>query len=286
MNTFTRVMVIVVLVLSLIYVGVSAVLFATREKWRSQYLELEEQKARMETELNSKIKALEQENKKVSSDLDRKSKDLLTLEERWTTLDAENKSLISQNQEWGNRIVQLRDSVDKLKEESLSDKKLMRDFQAQLTETEANLRAMTRERDDLSELRQRLEGDLSRTNTQLEETKKALAKASEQKNKLEEIIAVLAERGIAVDEIAGALEVPPIRGSVVNFDGEYGLVLINVGSQDGVKRGFEFVVSRGDEYVSKIVIHEVYDKIAAGKSLEGYTRKPIKTGDRVDTRLY
>ena len=51
MNTFTRVMVIVVLVLSLIYVGVSAVLFATREKWRSQYLELEEQKVVSEEEL-------------------------------------------------------------------------------------------------------------------------------------------------------------------------------------------------------------------------------------------
>jgi len=279
-------MTVVVLVLSLIYVGVSAVSFATREKWRTQYVELQDQKTQIERELNSTIAALEQDKQRLSSQLGTKSNDLLQLEERWTKLDAENKSLIAQNQELGNRYVQLRDSLDKLSEKYDSAFQLVQDFQTQLADTEDKLRAMTKERDELSEQRQRLEGNLSRTNVELEQTKKALANASRQRDKLEEIVAALKQRGLAVDEIAGALEVPPIRGSVVNFDTQYGLVLVNVGSQDGVKKGFEFVVSRGGEYVSKIVIHEVYDEIAAGKSLEGYTRKPIRRGDRVDTRLY
>ena len=93
MNTFTRVMVIAVLVLSLIYVGVGAVLFATREQWRTKYNDDKAAWQQERGQLQSNITGLEQETARLSTELGTKNTDLGRLQERYVKLETENKSL-------------------------------------------------------------------------------------------------------------------------------------------------------------------------------------------------
>ena len=286
MNTFTRVMVITVLVLSLIYVGVGAVLFATREQWRTKNNDDQAAWQQERLQLQSDKTALEQDAARLSTELATKNTDLELLQERYVKLETENKSLTARNQELGNTYRNLSDDMAKLSERNESIVKMALSFQSDLAKTEEQLRTMTRQRDDLDEDRQRLEGELARLTTQFEETKKLLAKADKERERLTEIVAALKERGFAIGEIIGALEVEPVSGNVVSVDPELGIVLVNVGAREKVKKGYEFTVSRGGDYVTKIIIYEVSEDAAAGRMLKGYSRRPVKIGDRVDTRLF
>jgi len=286
MNTFTKAMVVAVLVLSLIYVGVGAVLFATREQWRGKYVTAEANWQKERADLNKTIAAAQQEADRLSRELDTRTTDLQQLQARNVQLQAENDGLVARDQELTNDYRNISDEMAKLSENNQSIVKMALSFQSDLARTEEQLRAMTRQRDELDETRQRLEGDLTRLTKQFEETKKLLAEATEERDRLTQIVATLKERGFAIQEIAGVLKVEPVSGNVVSVDPDLGIVLVNVGARDKVKKGYEFTVSRGGDYVAKIIIHEVFEEAAAGRTLEGYTRKPVKIGDRVDTRLF
>jgi len=50
----------------------------------------------------------------------------------------------------------------------------------------------------------------------------------------------------------------PIRGKVIGVDQQLGLVIIDVGQRRGVKIGHSFMVVRGNKYVGKVVVDEVF----------------------------
>ncbi len=286
MNSITKVMIVAVLVLSLVYVGVGAVLFATREQWRAKYNEDYAAWQQTQAQLQSTIAANQQEIERLTRELSVKTSDLQQLQDRYVRLDAENKSLLGKTQEMTNRYDNLTDEMAKLSEKYESIVKMALSFQSDLAKTEEQLRVMTRQRDMLDEERQRLEGDLARLTKQFEDTKKLLADANEERERLTDIVTALRQRGFAIEEVVGAAKVEPVSGNVVSVDAQLGIVLVNVGAENNVKKGYEFTVSRGGDYVAKIVIHEVFEEAAAGRLLEGYTRTPVKIGDRVDTRLF
>ena len=75
---------------------------------------------------------------------------------------------------------------------------------------------------------------------------------------------------------------PP--GKVLAADNGMGLVVISLGQEDGVQKGFEYIVSRGSTYVATIKITDVQAKKATGMSVKGMQKSPIATNDTVITR--
>jgi hypothetical protein len=72
----------------------------------------------------------------------------------------------------------------------------------------------------------------------------------------------LNQMGIRADVAPGG---KVIVGKVTEVANEIGLVVISVGTEDGVREGDQFTVYRGRDFVSKIVIEKVDHKWAAGK---------------------
>ncbi len=73
------------------------------------------------------------------------------------------------------------------------------------------------------------------------------------------------------------------QGKVLQADNEHNIVVISLGSEDGVKPGYKYTVSRGSSFVAEIQITNVQTKSAAGKVLTGLGKMPIKTGDDIMT---
>ncbi|MHC4471844.1 MAG: hypothetical protein ACYS99_12860 [Planctomycetota bacterium] len=71
----------------------------------------------------------------------------------------------------------------------------------------------------------------------------------------------------------------PIYAKVTSVSEEYHVVRLSVGSDDNVKVGYEFTISRGDEYVGKVVIFRVERDWSFGYSKKGVERMSIKVGD-------
>jgi hypothetical protein len=68
-------------------------------------------------------------------------------------------------------------------------------------------------------------------------------------------------------------------------DTDLNIVLLSVGSADGVKVGYEFTVYRGSEYVAKVVVEKVGSDWCSGYSKKGLEKTPIRVGDQATTRF-
>ena len=75
------------------------------------------------------------------------------------------------------------------------------------------------------------------------------------------------------------------RGKVTAVDNALGLVIINRGARHGVKRGTQFIVFRGSEYIGKIIIEEVFPDVSAGRYLNKDKKGDARPGDTVASAI-
>ncbi len=72
---------------------------------------------------------------------------------------------------------------------------------------------------------------------------------------------------------------PTPAGRVLQVDEALGRVVLGLGRKDGVRTGMEFVVSRGDRYIGKVRVRNVYDELCSATVLQDLTREPVQTDD-------
>ncbi len=75
------------------------------------------------------------------------------------------------------------------------------------------------------------------------------------------------------------MEQPAQTGRVLAVDNN--LAVISLGSEDGVKIGFHYTVSRGGKYVGQIEITQVEAKMSSGRAVQTMQAQPVQIGDRV-----
>jgi hypothetical protein len=74
-------------------------------------------------------------------------------------------------------------------------------------------------------------------------------------------------------------EQPMQTAKVLAADDSTNVVVISLGSEDGVKEGFRYTISRGNQYVGTIEITHVEAKQSAGRSQRDVQSRPIQKGD-------
>jgi hypothetical protein len=80
------------------------------------------------------------------------------------------------------------------------------------------------------------------------------------------------------------MDQPAHEGQVLSADSAANVAVISLGSEDGVRPGFKYTVSRGSQYVAMIEITDVQAKQAAGRSVKSLQKSAIQKGDRVMSR--
>lgn len=113
---------------------------------------------------------------------------------------------------------------------------------------------------------------------QLEERNRQLMA---QATRFEEVIAA---KGIDINEpLDGA---PPERnGNILMIDRPSDLVLISIGSDEGLRAGHFLEVSRKGRYVGKLKVRNTEPDRAVAEILRDYSEGILQEGDRVDTTL-
>jgi len=82
-----------------------------------------------------------------------------------------------------------------------------------------------------------------------------------------------------------AFPVPRIDAAVLTVDADENLVWLNVGSNDGVKRGFTFHVYRGSRYKGDVRVENVEDDFCAAVVIMAAESTVMAQGDRATTIL-
>ena len=74
---------------------------------------------------------------------------------------------------------------------------------------------------------------------------------------------------------------PAHSGRILASDNDANVYVISLGEEDGVKAGFQYIVSRGSDYIATIQITDVQAKQSAGRAIKSLSKGAINRGDKV-----
>lgn len=288
MSLLAKIFIVVITVLSLLFLGVQATLFYHSNDWRDAYerlqsrmkLVVEEKQAEIaaaQTHVKDLEKTISQQESSIAQvktvskaaelALADKAAELNRVQGQYATLESSHKTLIQSVEE--------------------KDKNL-KDFQARISQLEESLRTAQSEKElaeaqvaRLTSMKVALEKDLAEVRKDYTETKQKLLDTQLVMDELERI-------GVPIGSLViNHKPVPPINGKVaaVRTDVSPALVLLTVGKDDKVEKGFHFTVYRGNEFIGKVVVEKVMADSAGCRVLFTAAGKQIKQGDDVATRL-
>jgi len=287
MSTLGKVFAVLVLVLSVAYAAVTAVLYSTTDYWKGRHAAVEAEKKKIEQELTGKVNALESQVTMLKGNLETATDQANKLKDKNEALEDDIKKLKDSLAEKTTQLNTLQTNFDKiagnidtLMKEIEQKKALISSLEENAKELQAKKEELAKQRDDLTF---RLQAATA-ANTDLTNKCKALMAEVE---KMTDLLDRAKQEGFDVSKPssgAGPTVVQKtIRGRVTGVRESAGLVVINVGSQDEVQSGYPFIVYRGAEFIAKIVVDKVYPEMSVA-NIE-ISKSPIQVGDTVTTKL-
>jgi hypothetical protein len=107
---------------------------------------------------------------------------------------------------------------------------------------------------------------------------------TDQVAKLDTHLQMLVEKtGVSVSDLMAQEKVD---GSVLAVDTSTGLVMLNVGSEQGVKRGYSFDVWSGNQYKGQVVVQNVQPNMSSATIKSPVQGTVIRQGDLASTRMF
>ena len=290
MNFVGKILVILLLVLSVLFLSFSAVVYNTRTKWR----EVAESRKKEVEKAAADRRNLEQDYDRFKIDM---KGQLDEAREFATQVDVTNKSLQAE-------LAQVKKSRDEtaVAQKSAGEQAEVAGEEAMARRDEADVQrainhAQTQKIDENAEAITKLEDQVHNLELAL---KTANAKIKDQLGKISIFQQALEAAGITADanELAARVSPPPkIDGVILDSRparrlGAAELVEISLGSDDGLKKGHEMSVYRSAnksgvqaKFLGKIVIIKTEPDKAVGEVVEGSRNGVIQKGDNVTTKL-
>lgn len=287
MSTLAKVFAVLVLVLSVGFAAVTAVMYATESHWKTEYAKSEKARRDIKKQLQAQIDKLSDEKERLLSTVQklRELNDKFTDDNRRLTdeLRALKESLKEKTDNYNN----LQNNFSRLSknlEDVMNELKQQKEIAKSLRE---NIEELRRQNKKLASERDSLAFRLQTTTATLDELKGRFNAQSEELKRANELLEIAKGMGFKPQDARkkGKVVLPttPIRGRVTAVDPKIGLVVINVGSQDKVEERFPFIVYRGAEFVAKIVVDQVFPEMSVARV--EIAKASIQIGDNVTTRL-
>ena len=298
MNTATKVLTILNLILAVTFMVAVMMLYAIGENWKRRWVQDTHQQARIIKETQSKVTDL-------SLELSNAKGSLMSSSQQIQALSAENDRLLSSN---------------KTKEEELAAKELTISQQndrilaqnERITDLEESLRLARQRASELNHIAQvaravafQLNVKLSETEDDVNNLSTSLTKANEKIHGLENQIEhkdarlALVKRDypqvwdhVNTGEIKGNAGVISGVVAAVRVDpasGEQHLVMLTVGGDEKVQEGTEFIIYRGSQYIVKVRAQKVFpDMVACVIDPKSWNKQGLKVelSDAAQNRLF
>ena len=284
MTFWAKLFVVILFVLSIIFASISGVLFAKREHYRENYKKLQDAHEREITKLSDTVAQLEGDVDDARTARSIAEDNLRNRERDYEKIDSQYKQLAINHAEVKTRLAKVEgdnllfaSSVETL---SMSNAELVTSNHG-LSTRNLTLETTLRTRDttiaELETTRTQLSNEVTDLKVALEDKRKKLDEA-------EAIFAELWERGIEPRTVIGSHRIiPDIQAKITGVDLDTGLVVLNAGSEAGVRKNFDFTVYRGDKYIATVrVFHREQNQSAAKIVIKN---ADVEIGDNARTQL-
>jgi ribosomal protein S15P/S13E len=288
MTLLGKIFTVLILIMSVLFLGFSIVVYATHTNWRTvvsntepgkpglvQQLERQKEQNRqlkeMQADLTTTI-ALEQAARRfalaaLESKLKARSDELMRVQQELAKLIATEGTTAGALVTAQNQLANLTTEVNQLRD----------DIKTAQQDVDAQYALVVQRSDEVNQLR-RLKGDLEQREAPL------LLQLSAFKDVADKL-------GVRVDmHPDGTIRtdvdnIPPkVDGVVVNV-GEKDLIEISIGDDDGIKKGHKLDVYRDNAYLGKVIIVKTSPDRAVGEIIPEYKKGIIRKGDRVATKF-
>ena len=281
MTLLGKILTVFIFVMSVAYLVIGAMVFATHENWHAKAVELEGKLQQRQTE-NDDLRA---ERQRL---IDALAVEQLARRAALASLQAKLSQVAQQLQQRERQLTELEKAQATATEAVATAQNLL----AGLTREVQDLRARVRDAqqkadekfdqwvvitDEVNQAR-RLQADLEQRRVQLMNHVAGY----------ENILRKLGVRFEAREDgtiVSDANKLPPdVKGEIVAV-GRSNLVEISLGSDDGIRKGHKLEVYRGATYLGRIIVQKTdYDRSVA-EIVPEYRRGMIRKGDRVATKL-
>jgi hypothetical protein len=281
MSTIAKVFVVLNLVLAVAFLGASATFLGYVDSYKRQF-DAEVVRHRTTTEQkDAKIASLESDNRGLTTRMTETTtaRDRATeLEGRTSTNLAELKTRYDQLAAAHTRttaaLTVANDTIrglTELKDQLQKDRGTMSDA----------LRAANEERGAAVKAANQSALELDNARAQIQELEQKLSTCEEARQRLE-FAQTTAIQGGGTGGPGPAQ--PPQSGKILAADPRNNIVVISLGSEDGVKVGFRYVVSRGAGYVGTVEVTSTEAKQSAARSIRDLQKSEMRTGDDIMSR--
>jgi hypothetical protein len=276
MNWLGKVFVVVILIMSLVFMGLAMAVYATHKNWKVANENLSKELDQAKVELS---RAESAHNLKVE-ELEREKTAAL---QQATKLEQERVALIDRN-------LQAQTELDGLRQnqrEHIAAVKSTQDINQALTTDVADLRTRIRDeqqkRDRVFKTALDATEQLHQAAGEYERTKEENAQLTSQVSGMK---SVMNANGINPNTPPDAV-VPTVEGVVNKIERKAGaqLVEVSIGADDGLKTGNTLEVVRGSKYLGRVEIIQTSPDKSVARVNPRFQQGAIQEGDRVATRI-
>ena len=292
MSLVGKIFAVISLIIAVFYAGITAALVSMQENFRKKHLnaEAEHKQAEdrwkdIEKNLNDKIGRHETTIKGLNDSLTAANGELKQRRQEWRT----NNDTIDMQK---NEIAALNATVKKLENHLDTFLNDNNNKKKEITRLEGEVARVNGERDVVEKKYKEVFQERDKWWANCMRAQKALITLKKDYEFLDSIVVRLKERDPELYRdlltVTGEKKVEElIRGKITAVDKDLGLVIINRGQKNGVQPGMVFIVYRGDKYVVKVRVDEVFPDVAAATYVPGSKAKGMdaEVGDDVTNRL-
>jgi SMC interacting uncharacterized protein involved in chromosome segregation len=282
MSVIAKILIVLNLVLAVVFLGASATFLGQQESWKKKHddiktasaAEIADLKAQRDganrTARDQETLASQRQEQiaEVQGILQAKESEYTQITERYSTLLGQYERL---SQTYKDAIA-LNDSLTQQKNALINEK------DAALTEKRNAIEEMNAAVTE----RKRVEGELESAQMDKSELAKRMTELADQHESQTVLLEAYVEK---FGSLADVMNPPTIKARVTAVDNNLNIVMLSVGLDDGVKKGFAFTVYRGNEYIGKVIIDKVEADYASGYSVKELEQGAIQVGDDATTRF-
>ena len=282
MSMFAKIMVVVNFILAVAFLAAAGTLLGAAEDYKGKYEGYKKSAESEKADLNAQITAAQNKTNEVQGRYNDSEKAKVTAESQLKQLQDSNAQLNEANR-------QTRASLDKLAGAQTDLQSRLADLNKQLDAVRGDLSTSEAGRKETDAKNKAQADEIARLTQDKETAEKALAAAETAANELREQLdtssTLLARYKAEKGALSGGVTMASVKGVVQAVDNKVDIYVISVGSKDKVEVGYEFMVYRGSDYVSTIVIDKVFPNYASGRTKPGTKKRDVMAGDECATQL-
>lgn len=277
MSTVAKILVVLNLLLAGYFLSSASSFLAQQDNFKKELAE--------ERKLHDNTKATKDEEiASLRGRLNNSQQDLTKTQQEAATLRAESTRVAGENTHLREAYNQLSESatratraVDTLTNSLNASREMITNLQTQNNTLSDNLKSAQDDRD----------AKVAQVNALQQQLTRETEKGKDLEVKLADSAETIKRQGFEIayfkDKMPGlvASNQPAHSGRILASNNDSNVFVISLGEEDGVKAGFQYIVSRGSEYIATIQINNVQAKQSAGYAIKSLSKGGINRGDKV-----